>query len=196
MPEARDLFAAVFFAGMGIAAVIRWRYTRHHRAMVIAERRREPGVYVLMALWGLAELLPFAATFTSWLRFADYTLPLPVGLMGTLILAAGLWLLWRAHADLGPNWTPSLIIRDGHTLVTGGIYRSVRHPMYTAHWLWAVAQGLLIQNWIAGLAGLAVFAPLYVLRVGPEEAQLRAHFGEAYRAYEKRTGRLWPKLKR
>ena len=45
-------------------------------------------------------------------------------------------------------------------LVTEGIYGRVRHPMYTAFWLWAVAQALLLPNWIAGFSGLIGFGTL------------------------------------
>ena len=54
---------------------------------------------------------------------------------------------------LGRNWSITLEIRDSHRLVTDGLYRYVRHPMYTSFWLWAIAQALLIPNWIAGLQG-------------------------------------------
>ena len=191
-----NIFAAVFFAGMAVAIAIRWHYTRHYRGTAVAERRREPGIWVFMALWGVAELLPFLAVFTTWLDFAEYAVPIGLSVAGVPVFGAGLWLLWRSHADLGRNWSPTLIIRRGHTLVTGGVYAHIRHPMYAAHWLWVVAQVLLIHNWIAGPAGLVVFTPLYFLRVGPEEAQLRAHFGTAYRDYERRTGRLVPRLGR
>jgi hypothetical protein len=33
--------------------------------------------------------------------------------------------------------------------------------MYTAHWLWGIAQALPLHNWLAGPAFLATFWPLY-----------------------------------
>lgn len=192
-----QVFAAVFFAGLALATAIRWRYTRLYRRMRRGDVRREPLVVrVLMPLWAVAQALPFVAVFTTWLDVADYALPAPLGILGIVALAAGLWLLRRSHADLGRNWSPSLIILQDHALVTTGVYARIRHPMYAAHWLWVVGQALLIHNWIAGPAGLLVFAPIYVLRVGPEEAQLRARFGAAYLSYEERTGRLFPRLGR
>ena len=96
--------------------------------------------------------IPLVYTFTSRLDGADYRLPpgvkRPAGEIGTTVLAMAVWLFWRSHADLGRNWSPSLQLREGHELVTGGVYRSVRHPMYASMWLWGVAQSLLLQNWI------------------------------------------------
>ncbi|MFH1920047.1 MAG: hypothetical protein ABIP48_09200 [Planctomycetota bacterium] len=62
--------------------------------------------------------------------------------------------------------------------------------------VWAVAQALLLQNWIAGPSMLAVFLPFYLLRVPHEERMLLAHFGEEYRSYVNRTGRIIPRLRR
>jgi protein-S-isoprenylcysteine O-methyltransferase Ste14 len=68
----------------------------------------------------------------------------------------------------------------------------VRHPMYSAFFLWGVAQALLLPNWVAGFSGLVGFAILYFLRVGQEERLMLDTFGEAYRAYMSRTARLVP----
>jgi protein-S-isoprenylcysteine O-methyltransferase Ste14 len=78
--------------------------------------------------------------------------------------------------------------------VTHGVYRWVRHPMYTAIFLFAIAQGLLLPNWFAGWAGLITFAALYLSRIGNEEKMMREAFGEEYQAYMRRTGRLWPRI--
>jgi protein-S-isoprenylcysteine O-methyltransferase Ste14 len=42
-------------------------------------------------------------------------------------MTLAVWLFWRSHADLGRNWSPSLELREGHELVTEGVYRYVRH---------------------------------------------------------------------
>lgn len=81
-----------------------------------------------------------------------------------------------------------------HALVTQGIYRHMRHPIYAAQWLWGIAQPLLLQNWIAGLAGLVSFLPVYLYRVPREEQMMLEHFGEEYRSYMGRTGRIIPRL--
>jgi protein-S-isoprenylcysteine O-methyltransferase Ste14 len=70
--------------------------------------------------------------------------------------------------------------------VTTGVYRHVRHPMYAAFFLWAIAQALLLPNWIAGPVGLLGFGTLFGLRVGREERMMEATFGDAYRAYAAR----------
>ena len=84
-------------------------------------------------------------------------------------------------------------MREEHALVTRGVYRRVRHPMYASQWLWGIAQALLLQNWVAGWAGAALFLPLYVLRVPREERMMLERFGEAYRDYMSGTRRIVPR---
>jgi len=55
---------------------------------------------------------------------------------------------------------------------------------------------LLLQNWIAGPASLVAFLPIYFVRIPQEEEMMLRHFGDAYRAYCRRTGRILPALRR
>ncbi len=139
--------------------------------------------------------LPLLYVFTGWLDAADYRLPRSLqgsGLaLGTVGLALSLALLWRSMADLGTNWSKSLEIREHHELVTSGIYARTRHPMYLALWVWGLAQPLLLHNGLVAAGGLLAAAALWFGRIGPEEAMMREHFGDAYTAYTDRVGRVW-----
>ena len=53
---------------------------------------------------------------------------------------------------------------------------------------------MLLENWFAGLSALVSFAPLYYLRVPREESMMREFFGDEYREYMTRTGRIFPPL--
>jgi protein-S-isoprenylcysteine O-methyltransferase Ste14 len=64
--------------------------------------------------------------------------------------------------------------------------------MYSAFWLWALAQLLLLPNWIAGPAGLVGFGILFFGRLGREEQMMLEKFGDEYRAYMARTKRIIP----
>src|SRR5690606_399864 len=138
--------------------------------------------------------LPLVYIFTPWLNFAHYKLRAWAGWIGTVSFAVGLWPLWRAHADLVRNWSDSLQLRQEHQLITSGIYRYIRCPIYAFGWLLGIAQALLLPNWIVGLSGLASFALFYFLRMPREEQMMLDQFGEAYRAYMGRTGRVIPRL--
>ena len=198
-------FEVVWLVGFVAGCVIRARWTLPYRKQTrqtpVIDRRMTWLEWPLLALAGVGmQVVPLLYLFTSWLDFADYHLPRwfsqAVGWTGAVTFAAALWLLWRSHADLGRNWSAMVEVRKGQSLVTEGVYRTIRHPMYAAHWLWAVAQALLLQNWVAGPAFLVVFLALYPLRVPREERMMLDQFGDNYRWYVKRTGRLIPRLRR
>ena len=98
------------------------------------------------------------------------------------------------HRALGRNWSVSLDVRKGHQLITDGIYRKVRHPMYSAFWLWAAAQALLLPNWVAGFAGIVGFGTLYLGRIAAEERMMSEAFGNRYLEYKARTHRIIPRI--
>jgi protein-S-isoprenylcysteine O-methyltransferase Ste14 len=201
MPE--STFNLVFLAGLIAGCAIRFRFTagglwrRWRRPGGAVDVRRVPADWLLLRLAAVGMFgLPLVELLTGWLDFADYHLPDWVILLGAAVFAFALWLLWRSHADLGRQWSARLEIQEGHALITEGIYRHVRHPMYAAHFLWAIAQLVLLHNWIAGPAFLVAFLPLYLRRVPREEQMLLDHFGEQYRAYVAHTGRIIPRLRR
>jgi protein-S-isoprenylcysteine O-methyltransferase Ste14 len=127
-------------------------------------------------------------------RLADYPVTPALSYLGIAVDALALWLFYRTHRDLGHNWSVSLDLRERHTLVTTGIYATLRHPMYAGFWLMALAQALLLPNWIAGPAGLIGFGVLFFGRVRREEEMMIAAFGDQYRSYMRRTARIVPWL--
>lgn len=180
---------AVLWYAMRIPHVRRSRKTPIRRDELDWSERLRLGV----SLTGLG-ILPVLHVATGWLRFADYPFQPLQAALGAMVAVVALAIFYLTHQALGRNWSVTLQVRESHELVTHGIYQSIRHPMYSAFWLWAVAQALLLPNWIAGLSGLIGFGTLYLLRVGPEEKLMLDTFGEPYRAYMDRSGRLWPKL--
>src|SRR5688572_12438055 len=190
-----DIFTVLYFAALVIEMIIRAPLNRKRKAEKMSERRvTEQEIFILLLLLLGGFIMPIIYATTNWLDFADYTLPAWAGWLGVLILAAGLFVFWRAHADLGLNWSPSLEIREKHELITRGIYGAIRHPMYASQWLLAIAQPLLLQNWIAGFLNLLVFIPFYFLRVKAEEQLMMERFGDQYRAYMQNVGAVFPKV--
>lgn len=194
-----SIIEAIYLLGWVAAEVIRFphrqRMKRSFREHSTADSRigAPEFIFDVTAYFG-TQVLPLVCIFTRWFSFADYSLPPAAGWAGVVLFAACIGLLWRAHADLGRNWSASIELQQGHTLITRGIYASVRHPIYAALWLWSLAQPLLIQNWIGGLAGLVTYALLYFTRVPREEQMLLDRFGEEYRTYMRKTGRVLPRL--
>ncbi len=190
-----NLLITAYFAAILVQVAIRHRIDQARRRTTKVDRRvtaREHTSLVLLFV-GLL-LVPLVHAVTPWLEFADYAVPALASAAGLLVLAASLLVFWRGHADLGINWSPSLEIRERHELVTHGIYRVIRHPMYASILLWAVAQPLLLHNYIAGGLGPVCTLAFYVLRVGPEEQMMLDAFGDRYREYMRNVGGVIPRL--
>jgi protein-S-isoprenylcysteine O-methyltransferase Ste14 len=181
-----------FLAGVVAMAAVRAPHIRRSIRVGVAASHRSRGDRVLVGLVSLGFVLPLAWIATPLLTFADYGLTPAAFAGGVAALLAGLWFLHHSHTDLGTNWSNTLEIRDQHRLVTTGIYRRVRHPMYLALLLYGLGQALVLPNWIAGPSFLIPFALLVAHRVRREEAMLRATFGMEYERYRAATRRLIP----
>lgn len=144
---------------------------------------------VVLGVW----VLPLVFAFTGWLRPADYACPAWAFWPGAAVFAASLILRWMAHRDLGRHWSPTLEVTQDQVLVTDGMYARIRHPIYVSLILWAAAQPLLLQNGVAGWGGAVAVALMWLVRVPKEESMMLKAFGDAYREYTARTGRIIPK---
>ena len=158
--------------------------------------RRQEGLFILVTLRlvGVAGMAGLIAYFINPARMAWAALPLPVWLRWTgvgLALIAGLLLVWMFRT-LGRNLTDTVVTRKQHTLVTGGPYRWVRHPLYSSVALVVLANSLAAANWFFLAAGCLMFL-LLVIRTRKEEENLIARFGDDYRSYMRRTGRFVPR---
>ena len=175
--------------------LIRYEYARRSRREKIqrSDRGLRESALLLISLTGLG-ILPFAYVATAMPSFAAYTFHPIQAWLGLFVAIAALIMFHLTHRALGRNWSISLDVREDHRLVTDGIYTRVRHPMYSAFWLWAIAQALLLPNWVAGFSGLVGFGILFFGRIAREERMMLETFGDDYRAYMARTGRIFPSI--
>jgi protein-S-isoprenylcysteine O-methyltransferase Ste14 len=183
--------AAILLSSV-VMVVIRAPHGQRSLQVKVVKSRRGPLEIVLLTLAWIAFFLPLLWVVSPALAFADYTLHPVAFVAGVLCLTVGLWLFHRSHADLGANWSITLEVREKHQLVTEGIYRRVRHPMYLALLLYSAGQAMALPNWVAGPAYGVAMALLFALRVGPEERMMLEEFGKDYGAYMASTKRLVP----
>ena len=135
---------------------------------------------IVQFVFRAGRLRVFAFSAPAWLRWC-----------GVALGVASVGLFAWTHAALGRLWSTCLQIRSGHRLITVGPYARIRHPMYTAILGWVTSLGLVAGSWIALLMA-AVGVLNVMLRVPREEKMMLEQFGDEYRAYMKRTGRLFP----
>ena len=184
-----------------LAAVSISTYHRH-RAERAGEEEihwREEGLPTAVALrsTGLALFLSVVAYLLNprWMEWSRLSLLTWLRWTGAGLAAASLALVFWVFRAIGKNITPTVATRRDHELVTSGPYRWVRHPLYSVGTSFFVSLSLVAANWFMGLASLLALAMLLV-RLPKEEEKLIERFGDEYREYMKRTGRLLPRTRR
>lgn len=149
--------------------------------------------FVLLRLGEIAfGVMPLLYILFKVPAFANYPWFPPFVVIGTLVFLCGIWMIYRAHKDLGRSFSYTLQIRDQHRLIETGIYRHIRHPMYAAFLVWTIAQAMLLPNWMVGICAPLVLGILLAIRVPREEQMMLRTFGASYKDYMQRTARFIP----
>lgn len=185
-------------AGALLASVVFISVYQRRKAEATDERVswREEGLPTIIGLRssGLAMWLSALLYVVNprWMRWSRVDLPDPTRWSGAVLAAAALPLAHWTLSSLGKNVTPTVATRERHELVTSGPYRWVRHPLYSVGTLFVGSFGLLAANWFVLLSTLSTLVML-LIRLPKEEEKLIERFGDEYRAYMKRTGRMLPR---
>lgn len=186
----KTALAALLLVDAGVRLYYQQGHSKFERTAVKHEKREKFFYYLV----GMGIIPIFYYLFTS--RIDNFRLPFPAWIRwlgAVIVFAADLLFIW-SHRALGRNWSPVLEIRRGHTLVIEGPYRLVRHPMYAAILLIGTGISLLSANWIVALSYILPVICMYLVRVSDEEEMMTEQFGNQYKDYKGRTGRLVPDL--
>jgi protein-S-isoprenylcysteine O-methyltransferase Ste14 len=188
--------AAILLGAVGTSGYYRWR--ARQRSETIA-RRREGGLFLatraLVALLLFFPVIAYAA-IPRWMTWASFVLPAWIRwlglIVGLLTIPAVSWVL----RSLGHNVSETVLTKRDHELVMAGPYRWVRHPLYTTGITLFVALGLMQASWFVLFMATVAALLIQLLVIPAEEHALVAKFGDRYRAYMGRTGRLLPRVSR
>jgi len=110
---------------------------------------------------------------------------------GLGLFLLGLALLLAGQLTLGMNHSSSVLIRAEHKLITYGIYRFTRNPMYLGFIVVDIGLPLYASS-LRGFLTLLLMIPLLLNRIRMEEKLLSQEFGDAFRDYKKSTRKLIP----
>jgi protein-S-isoprenylcysteine O-methyltransferase Ste14 len=190
----RWLALAILLGAVGTSGYYRWRARQGSETIA---RRREGGLLLtIRAIAALLLYLPILAyaAVPQWMTWASFALAVWIRwlgfVVGLLTIPAAAWVL----RSLGHNVSETVLTKREHQLVIAGPYQWVRHPLFTTGITLLVAIGLMEASWfVLVMAALAVlFIELMVIPA--EERALLGKFGDLYRAYMRRTGRLLPRV--
>ena len=120
---------------------------------------------------------------SSWFRLVQV-----IGLVGLAfgVLQTGVLNFLGLDRAVNPAW-----MQHPPRLVTSGLYRLVRHPLYTCTMLLLWANPTLSWNRLAFNLGVSAY---FVIGSIFEEQKLLEDFGEAYEDYKRRTPSFLPRL--
>ena len=159
-----------------------------------ARRNRDPAERKVQAL-GLACAMAFGGWSVAYSALGPdalrvWTLPAWTVWAGWVIAALGLVVVMTAQAQMGASWRIG-IDAESTPLVTGGLFRIVRNPIYSG--LFVFGAGLVLVSPSPWLAAIEL-ASLLVIRaqVLREEAHLRRIHGREFDDWAGRVGRFLP----
>ncbi|MCI0395362.1 MAG: isoprenylcysteine carboxylmethyltransferase family protein [Chloroflexi bacterium] len=147
----------------------------------------------LLSLPGLVAVAIYIV-YPPWMSWAALPFPAALRWFGLVLAVSGFALLQWAHQALSKNWSDTPRLMKDQTLITSGPYQWIRHPIYTAFILIMSATLFLSANWFIGLAWVSMATLDILSRISFEEGIMLDSFGDQYRAYMKRTGRLLPRF--
>lgn len=191
----RYTYAAFFFIFIIISSVYRIKAT--NKGGDAFDVMKKEGISVAIPL----RLVGFSLTigslififYPSALAFAnlrDYNWFFTAGII--LCIISFPYIIWTFQS-LGKNITETVETRKSNELVTTGIYKYLRHPIYTTTFFYNCGLAFIAANWLIGTIAIALFV-LLIIRTSNEEKILIEKYGDDYRNYMKRTGGHFPKL--
>jgi protein-S-isoprenylcysteine O-methyltransferase Ste14 len=182
---ARTALAVTFVALTGIAF-----FAGGNLSTGVREDRGNRWIIPALVVLGLLDAYLPALTdrMSFWILDGDTLRWLGVGLFA----AGGGLRLWPVVV-LGDRFSGLVAIQPGHQLVTGGIYRVIRHPSYLGLLVNALGWSLAFRSGVGVLLVALMLVPVFA-RIRAEERLLRSQFGAEYEAFCTRTWRLIPGL--
>ena len=192
----------VLWIMLGVVRGYYGRKTKTHDSLVgvaeklkSAEQEMGRGVMVLTAIitivGGVGLVLYLLAP--PWWTWTTIPLGELVQWLGIVIAIPPLFYLVWVHRHLDTQWSIALELQEDHKLITSGPYAQVRHPMYLGIFVYTVGL-ILISLDILVFLFFAFSIWVNYRRIPSEEEMMIEEFGDAYREYIKRTGRLIPRL--
>jgi protein-S-isoprenylcysteine O-methyltransferase Ste14 len=144
------------------------------------------------------QAIGFAVTGFGPMRFALPWSSAPALIAAALVALLGggaIAIFIAATRAMGENWAVTARTLSDHTLVRGGPFAVVRHPIYLALLLYMLSFAIAFGH----LGQLLLAVPLYcvgaTIRVREEEKLLRAQFGEEHARYVREVPAFIPFLR-
>jgi protein-S-isoprenylcysteine O-methyltransferase Ste14 len=142
----------------------------------------------------LLAFLILYSIYPPFMNLIHFDFPIWLRWLGTLFAFIGVVFWIYSQAMLDKYWSPQLQVQKEHKIITSGPYRVIRHPIYTAMFIWVIGLALFTANMAFALLALLTIIGL-ILRVPKEEKMMIEQFGDEYKKYMQITGRFFPRFR-
>lgn len=190
----RIVAGIIFFTNIGISAYFRRKADKDSGESI----SREVDGTTMMTLIRIGGLLLWISPLIylinpQWMAWSKLGLPNLIRWLGVGVGIFCIFGIYWLFSSIGSGITPTSATRKEHKLVTNGIYRYIRHPLYSIGASLFVSFGMIADNWFIAALGIFTFI-LMAVRTPKEEANLIEKFGDEYREYMKHTGQFFPRF--
>ena len=144
------------------------------------------------SMWLGVQLLLLGAIFALGWRDWEKAETQWISVAGGVLMLAALVVALSGFRALGRNLSPGPRPLHDHSLVTHGIYRRIRHPLYTSLLLLSIGWAIFTHSWLACAATLGLLAFLH-MKARVEEKHLESIYPQ-YRKYATHVGCFLPRL--
>ncbi len=191
------IFLVIFFVGWTLRGYYERKSPDYKKSL--SELKKQPLQYesresvALLGLFGLVMLIAlivyaFFPTSFPWMQLPLVPLVRWIGVIAGLICMP---LIAWVQRTLGESFSKTLTIQEDQELITSGPYSRIRHPIYTVFTFWFLSWVLITTHLLFAITWI-LWLCYIVIRIPQEEQMLLEQFGDAYREYMERTGRLLP----
>lgn len=186
--EQASHWAGYLWMSLGAVWLVLWFGMKKAKRLEGWGGRAQHGILVTLGFW----LLFGKLNHWGWLNAALLPSVPAVWDVGLMLTALGVGISIWARLSLGANWSGMVTLKDGHELVRKGLYRWIRHPIYTGILLGMIGTAM-IKGHLRGWIGLAIVFAGFYFKARREERFLREEFGDSFEAHAQQTGMFLPR---
>jgi len=160
-----------------------------------AVRKEKKSVVETGSMFAFFAVMVLVVYFKVGELYINSILRLYSAFFGAAVIALGTLINIAGRLSLKKNWGNQIRIYENHSLVTTGIYRYIRHPLYSSTVFMMYGFSFLTTNAVVFALCTFVFLPFMIYRAKQEDTLLQITFKDTFTEYRSKTGMLLPKLR-
>jgi len=188
-PDKTSQWASWLWLTLGTVWLVMWFGMKKAKKVETPWEMAKHGLPVMLGFWLLYE----KSWNWSWLNLKLFPAAPAVWWIGLALTAIGVAISIWARLTLGANWSGVVTLKKGHELIRKGLYRWIRHPIYTGILIGFIGTAL-IKGHLRGWIGFVIVWATFYFKARREENFLRQEFGDGFEEHARHTGMFLPRV--